>query len=197
MLISSEKDLNIEMASLLKSQIQEHTQTFVSRIILNNTETTDNIVSLLNILTAEFGLLCTIRKFTVLNTNVMKENVKRILGNTTLRAYYLELFHSVRHELCMNYSSKDCEFIFDAIYSSVSLPPCILDSGPRNELNHLNPDDINFKEFCGQVFIKDKSVRNFLDFNPWYYMVILVNMHAQVLLEQLLSLKLVGTKTTN
>ncbi len=180
---------NLAVQDLLESIVMREFGGFIERLTFKNESEKGQILRALDLLKTELLRQCSIRKFNLLNTNVVVETAKTIFADTTIRSFYLELIGSLKMTLILNYGKEDYKDILDAVLDAMVQPPVLYDSKPREELNHLNPTDKTFLDFCGQIHVKTATIKNFLQFNEWYYAVILVNFFAQHLLASLEELK--------
>jgi hypothetical protein len=178
---------NVNISEVLEEILVTEMVSYIERIININDGAEDRITVFLSDLTTEFLLMCSSRKFTVLNTNVVRGNQSRILGNDTLRSFYFEMFKSVVYRLCLDYSETDKTNILKALVESARLVPCTdtPDYGKQNPLI-LNGQD--FKNLCGTVFVDKAIIDQYLGANQWYLMVILANICAPKLLENVKTL---------
>lgn len=176
---------NVAVMDVLRENVLYEFGAFIERIVLKRTQDKDSIKSALTMLRNEFARQCSIRKFNLLNTNVVVETTKTIFANVTLRSFYLELYGSLRMTLTLNYSEEDCNDILKALISTMMKAPVTYDHSERQERNHLNPTEKSFSDFCGQIHVKKPTIENFLEFNGWYYAVILVNVFSQQLIAAL------------
>ena len=183
MILESTKT-NIDVSSVLEEILTTETVNYVERVVSLNHATEDRIALFLKELTGEFTLMCSIRKFTILNTNVVRGNQARILENDTLRSFYFELFKSVMFRLDLDYSSKDKITILKALVETSKMVPCIDNNGPGKK-NPLILNDQDFKNLCGTVYVDNKVIDEFLGMNEWYLVVILTNIYATKLLENI------------
>lgn len=172
----------------LKKMLIDSTVKYIFRVSVLNAGDSDILKQFIDILLDEFKTMCTIRKFTIVNTNVVRENQKRILNNDTLRSFYLELFKSVETTAVLNYGAQAYANALHVLGSATVSICCHYDETPVDDNNHLNQRSAGFREFCGMIYVKKSSIENFLEHNPWYYMVILANIFAVDLFENTTSL---------
>lgn len=172
----------------LKKMLIESTVRYIFRVSVLNSDDTDNLKQFVDVLLEEFKTMCTIRKFTIVNTNVVRENQKRIFNNDTLRSFYLELFKSVETTAVLNYGAQAYAKALNVLGNAAVSICCHYDETPVDDNNHLNQRSAGFREFCGMIHVKRSSIENFLEHNPWYYMVILANIFAVDLFENTRSL---------
>ena len=187
MWLESIKD-NVPMTDVLKEIFLQESLNYIATILLINEKSPEKSKMFLKTLEGEFKLLCTIRKFTIVNTNVVRENQTRILENDSLRSFYFEVFKSMVYRLDLDYNEKDRQSVFKTLLGSTKQPPCsiIIFSGV---INHLIRRDQDYKNLCGSVFVEETVIEQYIASNPWYFSVILANMFAAPLLE---NLKVIG-----
>lgn len=173
---------NVEVCVVVETILTEAMLTYVERVVNLNTGTEERITSFLKDITIELTLMCSIRNFTILNTNVVKECQDRILENDTLRAFYFEMFRACVYRLELDYCMEDRVNIFDSIFNSALIAPCSVQIGQHN---YLIRQDQSFKNLCGSVYVNRDVITGFLKANPWYIMVVLTNISAPRLLENI------------
>lgn len=176
----------------LKTIVEEEAIDYIKRIILINSDNKDAIESFMGLIAKEFRLQCTYRKFTILNTNVVRAIQDRILEDDSLRAFYFELYKSVEFVLSMDYKISVTELIEDEIESLGNAPVALFEDKKNDELNiHLQTP--GFIKLCSGVRCMH-GIKTFLEYNPWYFIFIIVNMCAPNLVENLNILANVGER---
>lgn len=178
---------NIDVSEVLVSVFIAEAVDYMARVVRLNDASQDRITEFFLQLENEFRLMCSIRKFTILNTNVVRENQKRILENDTLRSFYFEMFKSVLYRLDLGYSEKDSQAMLWGLVGTASRMPCSA-TGTMGKQNQLIVYDQDFKNLCGSVYVDGTTIKDFLGVSPWYHMAIIANICAPALLENIKAL---------
>ena len=175
---------NVNVSEVLEEILTSEMVNYAERVVSINANTENRITGFLTELSNEFILMCSCRKFTILNTNVVRTNQIRILGNDTLRSFYFEMFKSVMYRLSLDFSDKDKINIMNSLVESSKIMPCS-EAAKFGKTNPLILDSQDFKNLCGTVYVDGSTIDTFLSMNQWYLVVILTNICAPKLLENI------------
>jgi len=173
------------LSSKVNTIVLEEIGNYIKRIFLLNKDNANSptVNSWFFELRDEIKKISSIRKFIIVNTNVVKENQNRILSNTTLRSFYFEVYSSIVFRLKLDNEDKVLDQIFKKVLFVVTCQPCFLDDENIDNDNYLNLRTNDFKDLCSQVSVHEKAIVNFLSHNPWYYLLILMNQNAHEILD--------------
>lgn len=179
--------IDVDIMKWLEDEIINQTLTYISKVTLSYGANGDAILDLLTTIQKEFKDMCSIRNFTLHNTNMVRHLSEKILTNKILSNYYFEVYKAVVLKLDMEFSKKNREVILNTLIESSFTIPCKLeavynDKANRNFIIEINND---YTVLCNGLFIDESAFKNFLSINPWYTMVMLVNFFSSTLLENL------------
>lgn len=185
MYIESENS-NVDIHEVLKEITSEEVLGYIQRVILINRNNADNLKTFGSFIINELSTQCTIRKFTILNTNVVKAHQGRVLTDVTLRAFYFELTNVLIVRLNLLYGSEATKLIINNMVDSYSDHPVCVKSPIGSDYSFfLNSPE--YKELCSSVEVTG-SAMEFAKINLWYWGFIVVNLYAPSLFESVNSL---------
>lgn len=155
---------------------------YVHRVLLIQNENVRAVADFLKQIDDELRQMCYIRRFTIFNTNVIKNVQTRVLSDDTIRAFYFELYRAICTSIALEYSKDDKDTMFRALRSANTEVPCRFVNGTVTALSDTSQE---FSNLCGTMFIEESMVNDFFIANPWYIVAVLANMHAPTLIERL------------
>lgn len=176
----------ISYMEYLRDAVLSESMDYVKRIILVNSRSQDRLPGFFKTLEEEFEKMCLIRKFTILNINVVRENQERVFGNDTLRSFYFELYKAVMYRLELDLGEDEQHTLLTGIAKSSVKAPCAYHQQTATSANSpLFLRNQDFQNLCGQVYVDVDAVGQWQSSNPWYFVVLLVNLFGHNLLENM------------
>ena len=131
---------------------------------------------------------CNNKIFTALNTNVIRENLLRVLSNTELRAFYFYLFSHLNLKLRFDYGVEDVRVVvFEKIFKTLSVSPLPINLQRfKNERDffNLSSELLGYYDLASKLEVK-LDVRNYLEDNQWFYIHLLLTIFSQKLIEDI------------
>lgn len=173
----------------LKSVVVEEVLDYLNRVAaINGAENAEQYGGFFTEIEKELLKLATNRKFLVLNTNVVKENHGRVVRSPTARAFYFELFVSLRTRITLELSDETFKNMLDLVLSGLKKPFITNDGGSSSVVESNDA----MRTLVGELKVQS-SVDSYLKSNEWYYAVILCNFFAATLLSQFATLRSIDT----